>query len=169
MQPLTSAEILLKVRDDLAKAPFISNAVTQLRIAQDPGDLLDQLLDQPASFRLVIHWSGDKNQSEQPLSAIVDHTVEIWVVKAKIPLLTPGNLLVASQGDQPPLLALIDSVVAWVRSNALPDGITSRYWRYEGASQLNPLDAPNLQTTAFKLTFAITAVKPHIPMRNLEG
>jgi len=167
MDPLSSAEILLKVRDDFATAPFITNFDSQVKIAQDPGSVLDLLLDKPASFRLILHWAGDKNQSDQPLSGIVDHTVVVWVVKAKGMLINPGDLLTASQGDQPPFLTLIDSVVAWVRSNALPDRITSRFWTYMGAEQLDPLGAPDLQTTAFKLTFQITAVKPHIPMRNI--
>ncbi len=165
--PLSSADLLLALRDDLAEAPFITDPASQLRIAQDPGDLYDQLLDKPASFRLLLHWAGEKPETDQELAGIVEATVQLWVIKAKGLSLNPGDLYVRSQGGQLPFLSLLDTVIAWVRSNALPNFITSRYFKYMGAEQLDALSAPNLETAAFKLTFAITTVKPSLPMRNL--
>jgi hypothetical protein len=165
--PLSAADLLVAIRSDLCTAPFITDPNSQVRIAQDPGDLLDQLLDKPTGFRVVLHWAGDKPQTDQPLAGIVDHSIEIWVIKPKGLLLNPGDLYITSQGGQPPFLQLIDNITAWVRSNAMPDQITSRYFEYRGAEQLDPMAVPNMETAAFKLSFSITAAKPRISLRNL--
>ena len=162
---MTSAALMQIIRDDLA--PFVSARKGQLRIAQDPGDVLDQLLDKPASFRVVLHWAGDKDQTDQAQAAIVDNNIEIWVIKAKGLLLNPGDLLIKPQGDQPAFLTLLDDLTARVRSNVLPDEETSRFLHYRGADPLDALQAPNLETTAFKLSFTITSAKPHVEYRNL--
>jgi len=162
---MNTAQLIQIIHDDLV--PFVQARKGQLRIAQDPGDVLDQLLDKPLSFRVVLHWAGDKDQTDQPQAAIVDNQIEVWVIKAKGLLLNPGDLLIKPQGDQPPFLVLLDDITARVRSNVLPDEETSRFLHYKGADPLDALQAPNLETTAFKLTFTITTAKPHVEYRNL--
>ena len=130
-----------------------------LSLAGDPGDVLEALVDGPSTFRVVLHWAGDKDNTEQALGGIVDNTFEVWLLKSKGLRLKPGEHLIRGN---PPFLKLLSDLRAQIRSLEFPEEVTNRYLLYKGADQMDPALALQVPTTGWKMTFEITTALPGI-------
>lgn len=148
---MTPADLLLKLEGDLKT--WVARRKGYLSLAGDPGDVLEALTDAPRTFRVVLGWAGDDDQTGQPEAGIVDQQIEVWLIKARGLKLKPGDHLVRGET---PLLDLLSDLRATIRKIEWPDGETSITMLYKGAKQFEPEIAMALPTTGYKLSFELT-------------
>ncbi len=162
--PMFAPDTLLKaVYDDLK--PWITERKGAISLAGDPNEVIDALMDGPKSFRVVLNWAGDKDQTGQPFVGIVDHSLEVYLIKSKGLRLNPGELLIAGPVDNPPFLRLLSDLRSRLRSWTYPVDDTNQYLLYKGTDQLDPVHLAQLPTTGFKMTFELTAAIENITYR----
>lgn len=160
-------ELLLFLQNDVeAWAAPLKGKVT---LAGDPGNVLEQLMDAPQGFRVVLAWGGDADQTGEPEAGIVDNTLEVWLMKARGLRKDAGASLVtpAPGTAEPPFLALLSELRRRCRSLAWPELVTYGRLHYKGAVPFPSLElAYELPTTGWKLSFTITA---SVPWEELRG
>jgi hypothetical protein len=148
---------LEKLYNDLA--PWVAARHGYLSLAGDPGEVIEFLCQGPNTFRVVLHWAGDQDNTEQALGGIVDNTFEVWLIKAKGLLLKPGEHLIKGN---PPFLALLSDLRMAIRAMEFPEEVTNRYLLYKGAEQPDPALAVQLPTTGYKMKFELTTALPGV-------
>ena len=154
------SDLLKTLYNDLA--PWVAARKGYLSLAGDPGEVLEALADGPQSFRVILAWSGDDDQTGQAQAGIVDNTFEVWLIKAKGMKLKAGLHLIKGN---PPFLSLLSDLRARVRSLVFPDGVTSGFLLYKGAKQFEPQLALELPTTGYRMTFELTCAIPEMEAR----
>lgn len=159
-------DLLQILQNDLE--PWVKLRKGAFSLAGDPGDVLEQLAEAPASFRVVAAWEGDEDQTGEPEAGIVDNAFSIWVIKAKgLRLQAGAHLVKASTAGDPPFLRLLSDVRARVRSLAFPEGVTYGRLLYKGSKPFpSPELAYELPTVGFTLRFTLTS---SIPFAELRG
>lgn len=157
MNPLSPADLLLLLEARLK--PWAAARKGLISIAGDPGDLLEALGEGPKTFRVVLNWAGDDDQTGQEEAGIVTNRIEVWLIKSKGLRLKPGDHLVRGAA---PFLQLLSDLRAWLRAMEFPDDVTDNTLLYKGAQQFEPELALVLPTTGYKLTFELTTVVPHL-------
>jgi hypothetical protein len=157
VNPISPAGLLLLLEARLA--PFCAARKGLLSLAGDPGDLMEALGEGPKTFRVVLNWAGDDDQTGQAEVGIVTNKLEVWLIKAKGLRLKPGDHLVRGAA---PFLSLLSDLRAWLRAMEWPADVTDQTLLYRGAQQFEPELALLLPTTGYKLTFELTTVVPHL-------
>ncbi|SRR5581483_3223539 len=158
MDPLTPAALLQFVYDQLK--PWTDARKGLLSLAGDPGYVLEALADGPATFRVILAWAGDEDQTggiEQ--AGIVTNQFEVWLIKAKGMQLDPGLHLIKGELA---FLALLGDLRQTVRAIRFPEEVTNEIPLYKGAKQFEPELALQLPTTGYKMTFELIAAIPYL-------
>ena len=128
-----------------------------MSIAGDPGEVLEALSNAPQTWRVVLAWAGEEDQTGQPLAGIMTNTIEVWIIKAKGLKLEPGAHLLRGPGA---FLAILSQVRAFVRAHEWPDEITDTRVLYQGCRPMEPELVLALNTAGYKLTFTLTSAIP---------
>jgi hypothetical protein len=156
-EPMEPSQLLELLYKDLE--PWVKARRGYLTLAGDPGEVLEALVDGPNTFRVVLHWVGDEDNTEQALGGIVDNTFEVWLLKNKGMRIKPGEFLIKGN---PPFLSLLSDLRAEIRSLEFPEDVTNRYFLYRGAKQMEPELSLQVPTTGYRMTFEITTALPGI-------
>ncbi len=155
MDALSPAGLLLDLETTFK--PWILARKGFYSLAGDPGDVLEALADKPLTFRVVLAWGGDEDQTGQEQAGIVTNTFEVWIIKAKGLRLKAGDHLV--RGD-PAFLELVSDVRAFVRAHEWPAEITQERCLYTGCRPIDPELSLVMPTSGYKMTFQLIAAMP---------
>ena len=162
MTDLTPSDLLTLLYTNLTA--WVSARKGYLSLAGDPGEVIEALTDAPGSFRVVLSWAGDDDQTGQALGGIVDNTFEVWLIKAKGLRIKPGEHLIKGE---PPFLKLLSDLREELRSLEFPEEVTNCYLLYKGAKQFEPELALQMPTVGWKMTFELTSALPGVEHKEL--
>ena len=164
MPPLRVDEILTKLYD--ACSTWGATQKATVSIARDPFHVLELLAENPAGFRIIVHWAGDENPSDQMEFPLADNKLEI-IFSYNLGLSAKPDLaLIQGQQNRPSLYKLLDGLRAMVLAIAFPVEATAIYCQYTGTE---PFITPDgIPLAAYRLKFhllsAVTIQPQQIPV-----
>jgi hypothetical protein len=151
------------MRDDLAS--WVKAKKGELSVARDPYNFLELLAESPAGWRVVLHWDGETNPSD-------DAQVGVFAAQ-KISLGLTANLGLTAKPDESlhkpsparaALLKILADVRERVRGKVWPDDITARYMLYKGTDAIVLPDSA-IPLAGYKLNFELTIGLPPVEYR----
>jgi hypothetical protein len=146
-QNLTPAELL----NILAKAldAWARKKKGVASIAEDDFHVIELLSESPTGFRVICHWYGDKDQTDQPRAGIVTNELHVIISQNRGLTARAGSNKIVPRAGQQPLYVLVSQCRAAVRAIAWPEGVTDQLVTYKGCEPVvvddMPLDAKRLK------------------------
>ncbi|WP_043588981.1 hypothetical protein [Geminisphaera colitermitum] len=165
-EPYTPDALLAELHADLE--PWLRANKGTLSVAADPYNFLELLADSPSAFRVVLHWAGEQNPSDQEGAGVFAPQKFDLGVTANLGLTATPEIALFKPGPnatRPPLLQLVAAVRDRVRGYTWPAGNTTRYMLYRGCDPVTLPDAMPLR--AYRLQFQLTIGLPPAYYRNL--
>ena len=153
MPPLRIDEILTKLYDALSTWGATHKATVS--IARDPFHVLELLAENPQGFRIIVHWAGDDNPSDQMEFPLADNKIEV-VFSYNLGLSAQPDLaLIRGQQNRPALYKLLDELRGLILAIAFPDVATAIYCQYTGTE---PFITPDgIPLAAYRLKFHLVS------------
>lgn len=142
---LTAADVLRRVRDDLAR--WAQDAGARVALAADPLESLELLAANPDGLLVAVHWEGEEPVDEQPDGLLATtHRVAVSVAAPMPPTREANAGLIRSTPER---AALLDRV-AGVRDRARGLRIGGALPRYAGCE---PIEIEGHPLAAYRMRF----------------
>jgi hypothetical protein len=153
MTPLTITQIVAALYTALQAWGQPLGAI--VTIARDPFQILEILAASPEGFRVVLHWSGDRNISDHDPLPLAENTLDV-ILSYNLGLTArPDLALIQGPLDRPGVLDQIDSLRSFILSVEYPTVQTGTYAVYSGTK---PYATPEgIPLAAYILTFKLKA------------
>lgn len=163
-------EIILAVKEELSKfAEMEQGARARVRTATDEWNVLELLSSGPNGLLIVVSWAGDTNETEFPLVAICENTIEVIVGHNLGLSVDPGNALIHGTEDRPGLLELMWKVRQRVRHLTLDPDDSSTCFEYKGTSPVILPDGIPLAAYRARFTIEVSDDEPGEPVEWTEA
>jgi len=159
----TPEKILAELRDELT--PWVRTGKGELSIALDPYNFLELLSQTPAGWRVVLHWNGEKNESQNPQAGdFCSQRLQLGITANLGLTAKPSESLVKPTPSRKALLRLVGEVRDRVRGYTWPDETTGRHALYKGC---DPIVLPEgLPLAGYTLDFELLIALPPADYRN---
>ncbi len=151
MATVTPADLLRRMKADLATWATANKA--EVSVAEDALSALEILADSPGRCRVVLNWAGERNLSNVPDLFMFEQTVEVSLAAAKDMAVAPGGSVHTAPAFKGSLLALLQSLKAYVLGQTWDAGTTGQNWQYR-ETRIAGLPG-GMPLRAYTMTFAI--------------
>lgn len=159
----TPEKLLLELRADLE--PWAAARKGSISLATDPYHFLELLAESPAGWRIVLHWDGEDNTSDNAQAgAFCAQRLSLGITANLGLTAKPNESLVKKTASREALLRLVADTRDRVRGYVWPDVTTSRYLLFRRAL---PVVLPEgVPLAAYKLDFELIIALPPVEYRN---
>ncbi len=156
---LTAADVLRRIRDDLAD--WAQSAGARVALAADPLESLELLAANPSGLLVAVHWEGEETVGEQP-GGLLATTHQIAVsVAAPMPPTREANAGLIR--PTPERAALLDRVAA-ARDRVRGLAIGGERARYAGCE---PIAIEGRPMAAYRLRFDLDLPASQVVARDV--
>jgi hypothetical protein len=137
-------------------------------LARDPAEPYELIAGMgPNDFRVVVNWAGDREFGGNVLHHLDKHSIEVWIGRGRGLAADPNRSLVYADGQQKPLLDLVEACKQRVLGLKFPAEVTRKYTGYVGT---DPVTTPDgISMAAYKLTFTLDVAGRVLAYRDIES